>query len=153
MDISKWLKDGFVDIVSNIVKDKLSENEDIEDVIEDKDIIEKRNRSDSVDSGFAEDDDDIVDEDCEDTVISLDEVLDHDTRDDAWIVIYDKVYDITNYFDKIHPGGEDVIVEYLGYDATLAFRSVGHSRGALRLLEKYCIGVLPYDERMHFITE
>ena len=47
MDISKWLKDGFVDIVSNIVKDK---TDNVEEVIEEEDIIEKRNRSDSVET-------------------------------------------------------------------------------------------------------
>ena len=60
-------------------------------------------------------------------MISLEEVSYHFTRDDAWMVIYDKVHDMTEYLERrSHPGGEDVMLEYLGYDATMAFRGVGH---------------------------
>ena len=40
-----------------------------------------------------------------------------------------------------------------GWDATLAFRGAGHSAAALRGLEKYCIGILPRDERLNFSPE
>eukprot|EP00090_Calanus_glacialis_P009320 TRINITY_DN17712_c0_g1_i1.p1 TRINITY_DN17712_c0_g1~~TRINITY_DN17712_c0_g1_i1.p1 ORF type:complete len:165 (-),score=59.03 TRINITY_DN17712_c0_g1_i1:84-578(-) len=84
-------------------------------------------------------------------VISLDEVSYHCTMEDGWMVIYDKVYDVTEYLERgSHPGGEDVMMEYLGYDATMAFRGVGHSKGALRILEKYVVGILPVDERLNF---
>ena len=84
-------------------------------------------------------------------VISLEEVSYHFTREDGWMVIYDKVYEVTEYLERgSHPGGEDVMLEYLGYDATMAFRGVGHSKGALRMLEKYVIGILPEVERLHF---
>lgn len=33
--------------------------------------------------------------------ISLNEVLEHDTFDDCWIIIYDRVYDITNFLDQV----------------------------------------------------
>ncbi len=33
--------------------------------------------------------------------ISLSEVSEHDNLDDCWIVIYDKVYDISNFFDQV----------------------------------------------------
>ena len=59
----------------------------------------------------------------------------HDSREDGWTVIYDKVYDVTGFL-SLHPGGEDVILEYLGYDATLAFRGVGHSKAAVRMLKR-----------------
>ena len=80
-------------------------------------------------------------------VISLKEVSMHCTMEDGWMVIYDKVYEVTEYLMK-HPGGEDVMMEYLGYDATMAFRGVGHSRGVSRVLEKYLVGILPMDERL-----
>ena len=84
-------------------------------------------------------------------VINLEELSYHCTREDGWMVIYDKVYNVTEYLEKDrHPGGEDVMLEYLGYDATMAFRGVGHSRGALRMLEKYLVGILPQDERLNF---
>ena len=39
--------------------------------------------------------------------------------------------------------------DYLGYDATLAFRSVGHSSDAMNMLDKYLIGILPKNERLY----
>ena len=87
-------------------------------------------------------------------VISLEQVACHCTMEDGWMVIYDKVYEVTGYLERgSHPGGEDVMLEYLGYDATMAFRGVGHSKGALRMLEKYVIGILPRDERLHFRSD
>ena len=41
-------------------------------------------------------------------IISLDEVSEHSSRDDGWMVIYDRVYDVTSFL-KEHPGGEEVI--------------------------------------------
>jgi cytochrome b involved in lipid metabolism len=43
--------------------------------------------------------------------------LTHNNIKDAWIIIRDKVYDITKYLDY-HPGGIDVLRNYLGKDAT-----------------------------------
>ena len=83
--------------------------------------------------------------------INLEEVSYHNVMEDAWMVVYDKVYEMTEYLEcNRHPGGQDVILEYLGYDATLAFRGVGHSKPAMKMLEKYCIGILPHDERLNF---
>jgi cytochrome b involved in lipid metabolism len=50
--------------------------------------------------------------------------------------------------DFQHPGGLDVMLDYCGHDASMAFRSVGHSPAALRMLEPYLVGVLPESERM-----
>lgn len=80
-------------------------------------------------------------------IISLDEVAWHDTIDDCWLVICDYVYDCTKFM-KNHPGGHDVLLEYAGRDATLAFVGTGHSKMAKRLLEKYLIGELPVTERI-----
>merc|ERR1712020_627902 len=83
--------------------------------------------------------------------INLEEVSYHNVMEDAWMVVYDKVYEMTEYLEcNRHPGGQDVILEYLGYDATLAFRGVGHSKPAMKMMEKYCIGILPHDERLNF---
>ena len=91
------------------------------------------------------------DEDTGLDFINLEEVSYHNVMEDAWMVVYDKVYEMTEYLESNkHPGGLDVILEYLGYDATLAFRGVGHSKPAMKMLEKYCIGILPHDERLNF---
>lgn len=33
--------------------------------------------------------------------ISLDEVLYHDSSDDCWIIIYDRVYDVTDFLRQV----------------------------------------------------
>lgn len=38
---------------------------------------------------------------AKDRVISLDEVARHDTRQDCWVVIYDRVYDITTFLEEV----------------------------------------------------
>merc|ERR1711915_855684 len=107
----------------------------------------------SMESGFGDDVDFClaVDSDTGLEVVTLDELSYHCTRDDAWLVLFDKVYDLTEYLESSnHPGGEDIILEYLGYDAPMAFRSVGPSKKAIKLLEKYVVGILPLDERLNF---
>ncbi|KAL0119787.1 hypothetical protein PUN28_007910 [Cardiocondyla obscurior] len=79
--------------------------------------------------------------------INLAEVAWHDTPDDCWLVIYDYVYDCTEFL-KGHPGGQDVLLEYAGRDATLAFIGTGHSAVARATLERYKIGELPPKERL-----
>ena len=87
-------------------------------------------------------------------LVSLEEVSWHASREDAWLVLYDRVYEVTDYLaTSRHPGGEDVILEYLGHDATLAFRSVAHSRAAFRGLQQCCVGILPPDERLNFSSD
>lgn len=41
-----------------------------------------------------------------------------------------------------HPGGEEIILENAGTDATIPFESKGHSLEGYKLMEKYCIGEL-----------
>ncbi|XP_055595920.1 uncharacterized protein LOC129746336 [Uranotaenia lowii] len=80
--------------------------------------------------------------------ITLDEVSYHDTFNDCWIVLYDRVYDITNFL-KLHPGGYDVLLEQAGRDATIAFIGTGHSKAAIASLTMYEIGELPPHERLY----
>ncbi|KAH9381130.1 hypothetical protein HPB48_005544 [Haemaphysalis longicornis] len=41
-----------------------------------------------------------------------------------------------------HPGGEEILWEHAGRDATLAFMGTGHTREAVGLLQQYCVGIL-----------
>jgi cytochrome b5 len=47
-----------------------------------------------------------------------------------------------------HPGGMDVLLEYAGRDASIAFRSVNHGPQALDLLKDHVVGQLPVAERI-----
>jgi len=82
-------------------------------------------------------------------LLSLEEVQKHCYEDDAWMVFYDRVYNVTDFLIE-HPGGMDVMQEYLGLDATVAFQGVGHSPDALEMMETYLIGVLPKSERAYY---
>ena len=42
-----------------------------------------------------------------------------------------------------HPGGEEVLYEQAGKDATESFEDVGHSTDARELIKGYLIGRLP----------
>ncbi|XP_017860398.1 PREDICTED: cytochrome b5 [Drosophila arizonae] len=77
--------------------------------------------------------------------ITLEEVAHHDSFDDCWIVIYDRVYDVTHFLRE-HPGGDDVIMDHAGRDATIAFHGTGHSRHAVEQMRQFLIGELPPDQ-------
>ncbi|KAJ2784694.1 hypothetical protein H4R18_000985 [Coemansia javaensis] len=70
-----------------------------------------------------------------------DEIATHNTRKDIWIVINGRVYDVTRFLEE-HPGGEEVILEYAGRDATEAFEDIGHSDDARDMLKDFFIGNL-----------
>jgi cytochrome b involved in lipid metabolism len=72
--------------------------------------------------------------------VSLDEVAKHNTRDDAWIVIDNVVYDITQ-FGRSHPGGS-IIYQYAGEDATDPFYAFHYGSGANKRLGMLRIGDL-----------
>ena len=70
---------------------------------------------------------------------SLDEVAKHRSRSDIWFVIHDKVYSVGKFLDG-HPGGEEVLVDHAGSDATSAFEDIGHSDEAREMMEEYKVG-------------
>ncbi|CAM8933366.1 unnamed protein product [Rhodiola kirilowii] len=72
-------------------------------------------------------------------VYALEEVSSHNSLKDCWLVIFGKVYDVTEFMDD-HPGGGDVLLTSTGKDATEDFEDVGHSKAAREQLEKYYIG-------------
>ncbi|XP_071237461.1 cytochrome b5-like isoform X1 [Salvelinus alpinus] len=77
---------------------------------------------------------------------TLEEVKTHNMKTDAWLIIHDKVYNITSFLEE-HPGGEDVLMVQAGADATVSFEDVGHSTDAREMLIKYYIGELKMDDR------
>ena len=71
------------------------------------------------------------------------EVEKHGTLADCWIVIANRVYNVTNFLDR-HPGGVNRILPYCGKDATVAFSTKGgegsHSSRADAELTRLYIG-------------
>lgn len=66
--------------------------------------------------------------------ISVDELAKHNSVDDAWIVINGTVWDVTDFAPK-HPGGAEIINEYLGGDASNAYNEVHSPSVAARHLD------------------
>uniref|UniRef100_A0A182N698 Cytochrome b5 heme-binding domain-containing protein n=1 Tax=Anopheles dirus TaxID=7168 RepID=A0A182N698_9DIPT len=77
---------------------------------------------------------------------SLAEVAQHNKPDDVWMVIHDKVYDVTKFLSE-HPGGEEVLVEYAGKEATAEFDDVGHSSDAKEQMKQFLVGELIEADR------
>uniref|UniRef100_A0A8C5JKR2 Cytochrome b5 n=5 Tax=Passeriformes TaxID=9126 RepID=A0A8C5JKR2_JUNHY len=71
----------------------------------------------------------------------LEEVQKHNNSQSTWIIIHNRIYDVTKFLDE-HPGGEEVLREQAGGDATENFEDVGHSTDARTLSESFIIGEL-----------
>ncbi|KAI1498099.1 cytochrome b5 [Biscogniauxia marginata] len=76
-----------------------------------------------------------------DKVYTYSDVAEHNTKKDLFLVIHDKVYNTTKFIDE-HPGGEEVLLDVGGQDATEAFEDVGHSDEARETLEQLLVGTL-----------
>eukprot|EP01100_Stratorugosa_tubuloviscum_P004256 TRINITY_DN2055_c0_g1_i1.p1 TRINITY_DN2055_c0_g1~~TRINITY_DN2055_c0_g1_i1.p1 ORF type:complete len:126 (+),score=23.30 TRINITY_DN2055_c0_g1_i1:98-475(+) len=72
------------------------------------------------------------------------EVSLHNSRKDAWIIVRNKVYDVTNYIDE-HPGG-DSILKNVGGDSTIGFEGLQHPSHVRDTIEMFYIGDLTIDE-------
>lgn len=79
------------------------------------------------------------------TTLSNNIVAKHNNPSDCWIIIENKVYDVTNFLAR-HPGGGGLVTPYCGQDATQPFLTQGgrgsHSQEALRLLGLIYVGDL-----------
>jgi len=77
---------------------------------------------------------------------SLEEVALHDNKEDCWLVIDNKVYEVTSFIGQ-HPGGE-AILQGCGKDATTLFKTrpmgsgTEHSQKAYNGLVNFYIGDL-----------
>lgn len=74
------------------------------------------------------------------------QVAEHNTNSSIWVIIHNKVYDLT-LFLKEHPGGEEVLLEQAGGDSTEPFEDIGHSSDARQIMESYEVGELVEEER------
>jgi len=69
------------------------------------------------------------------------DVSEHASKKDLYIVVHDKVYNASSFVDE-HPGGEEVLLDVGGQDATEAFEDVGHSDEAREILDGLLVGTL-----------
>lgn len=73
-------------------------------------------------------------------VLTADEVSKHNKEGDAWLIVEDRVFDVTSYLEY-HPGG-DSMVKWFGKNATKAFKGDQHPSSAADVIEEYYIGKL-----------
>lgn len=78
-------------------------------------------------------------------ILTAIEVAKHNSISDCWMIINNKVYNVTSYLFA-HPGGAGVMVPYCGQEATRAFqtkdKNSSHSSYADSLLADYYLGDL-----------
>jgi cytochrome b involved in lipid metabolism len=73
------------------------------------------------------------------------EVAKHDSAGDCWLIIQNKVYNVSDYLDS-HPGNPETILPYCGREATQAFNTKDkrkpkpHSARAQEILRQYYLG-------------
>lgn len=76
------------------------------------------------------------------TTLSTTVVAAHNNTSDCWIILENKVLDVTTYLYQ-HPGGASAIIPYCGADATGAFNAVRkHKNFAKNLADSFSIGNL-----------
>ncbi|CBZ24514.1 putative cytochrome b5 [Leishmania mexicana MHOM/GT/2001/U1103] len=78
-------------------------------------------------------------------VYSWEEIAKHTNDDDCWVVMYDKVLDVSKWLQE-HPGGLDPIKDMAGMDITNSFESIGHSSTALVKSKSFIIGCVDPEE-------
>ncbi|THH05905.1 hypothetical protein EW145_g4457 [Phellinidium pouzarii] len=55
--------------------------------------------------------------------LTLGDVAQHDSSKSCWVIIQNKVYDVTEFLPE-HPGGANIILKYAGKDATAAYEPI-----------------------------
>lgn len=80
------------------------------------------------------------------TEYTLEEVREHSTDKDCWVVVKDKVYDVTDYLSE-HPGGKQILASAAGTDCTDEFEDSHFSEEPLLELKRLYIGDLAPQDR------
>ncbi|AQZ13889.1 CYB5 (YNL111C) [Zygosaccharomyces parabailii] len=74
-------------------------------------------------------------------IYTFEQVAEHNTPQDAWLIIDGKVYDVTAFVEE-HPGGDEIVLDLAGQDGTEAFNDIGHSEDAVAMLKDLLVGSL-----------
>ncbi|PGH13770.1 hypothetical protein AJ79_03469 [Helicocarpus griseus UAMH5409] len=77
-----------------------------------------------------------------DKIIDAAEVAKHNSAESCWVVLYGKVYDVTEFLPN-HPGGTQIILQLAGKDATEEYDPI-HPSGTLEenLKPEACLGTI-----------
>lgn len=75
------------------------------------------------------------------TKFSREQVAQHNTEKDCYVILHNKVYNVSEYLGK-HPGGIDLVMKCAGKDCTRDFEAMYHSQKARKILEDLYIGDL-----------
>ncbi len=78
---------------------------------------------------------------AEDRQISRDEVSKNNTADSLWCIVDHRVYDLTD-FQEAHPGGNVVLTQIAGTDATTAFYNLHRHEVIQKYAPTLCIGTV-----------
>ncbi|KAG0222665.1 hypothetical protein BGX31_008966, partial [Mortierella sp. GBA43] len=79
------------------------------------------------------------------THFTASQVAAHDSGNDCWIIIHNKVYDVSSFLND-HPGGKKIILKNAGTDATKQFAAF-HDAGVLEKHGALCIGTIDGDSK------
>lgn len=82
-----------------------------------------------------------IDDLCKVRKITLSELKEHNLKNDCWISINDKVYDITKYLNY-HPGGINTIMMGAGCDGTKLFEEHHNWVSIGNILKNQFLGLL-----------
>lgn len=88
------------------------------------------------------------------SLIGYEQLSKHSSREDLWVVIQGKVYDLTEFAQR-HPGGAEVLVKVAGKDASAEFLEAGHSNKARGMMKKFVVAHLTphgYDQKDEMLT-
>nr|XP_012232311.1 PREDICTED: LOW QUALITY PROTEIN: nitrate reductase [NADH] 3-like [Linepithema humile] len=66
--------------------------------------------------------------------------------DKVYLILHDKVYNVHSFLNE-HPGGEEILLDHKGKDASEDFDDVGHSNDAMELMKKYHVGELTESDK------
>ncbi|KAL1455275.1 hypothetical protein WDU94_009380 [Cyamophila willieti] len=75
------------------------------------------------------------------------EVVESEDDNSNLIIINNNVYNVTPFLNE-HPGGEEVLIDQRGKNATEQFEDVGHSTEARELMKKYLVGTISDPENV-----
>jgi hemoglobin-like flavoprotein len=80
---------------------------------------------------------------------TADEVAKHNSKEDLWLIIENKVYDLTNWQED-HPGGPSLLLQFAGGDATGPAKAAHKgSKVQLEQMEDFYIGEL-LESSVHY---